>query len=103
MGFEDWMLEDGYGDEMEYMDYLERQYYKSCAKYIPSTNNRHKDKQVHNTFYSTCVQGTLEFIDSQHGVLCKGDDIYIKHLNQSYRRILLGQKQNKSRGSTTYF
>ena len=39
MGFEDWMLEDGYGDEMEYMDYLERQYYKSCAKYIPSTNN----------------------------------------------------------------
>ena len=46
MGFEDWMLEDGYGDEMEYMDYLERQYYKSCAKYIPSTNNRHKHKQV---------------------------------------------------------
>ena len=80
MGFEDWMLEDGYGDEMEYMDYLERQYYKSCAKYIPSTNNRHKDKQVHNTFYSTCVQGTLEFIDSQHGVLCKGDEYIYKNI-----------------------
>ena len=74
MGFEDWMIEDGYGDEMGYMDYLEERYYKDCDRYITPLNNKKKDEQVHNIFFSTCVQGTLKFINSQNGVLCKGDE-----------------------------